>query len=42
MGYIIVNGSIVGIEVVANPPIDGNEENLTSIEIDDIKYKVGD
>ena len=42
MGYVIVNESIVGIEVVANPPIDGNEENLTSIEIDDFKYKVGD
>lgn len=40
MGSIIVNGVKYGVGVVANPTIAGTEENLTSIQIGDTKFKI--
>lgn len=42
MGYILINNELYAIEVVANPPLVGDEEDLTSIKIDDVSYKVGE
>lgn len=40
MGKIVLNEELFGIGVEANPTLVGTEENLTSIQIGDTKYKI--
>ena len=40
MGKIVVNGNTYGVGIEANPTLAGTEDNLTSIQIGNVKYKI--